>query len=418
MTLLAPAIASETSAYSSSGTDGIQIVEGDILQAQRSTQALQQDPRFQRRGMGLRGDRSPWADGVVPYMISTELAADSIAVIQEAIEHWNEVSGISLLPLHNLAGSQQYDFLHFQPGPGCASWVGRQGGEQEVWIAPSCSAGSVMHEIGHSLGLEHEHTRPDRDQYIVINRDNIDPEKAHNFDTTEYRSRELGAYDYASIMHYGPRFFSHNGLETITPLGSQSLLFGQSVSIGQRNAPSVGDINAVAQLYASDLSLTTRVVSEADTLTEITLYVTNQHTQGAHQLVLTVPTMGRHVLSQTDNAWRCSSALEQVICRLDRLAGGADSTLTITLDGPVAAADVLAEIHSKTPDANLGNNGTGGTVSLPPTAAAAQATYNDDSSSNNRSGTGASSIGLPVLLIFIGLRRAGWRRDRYRTPAA
>lgn len=418
MTLLSPAFASETAAYSSSDNGGLLIVEGDILQAQRSTQAVRQDPRFQNRGMGLRGERSPWTDGVVPYMISTELAADSIAVIQEAIEHWNEVSGISLLPLHNLAGSQQYDFLHFQPGPGCASWVGRQGGEQEVWIAPSCSAGSVMHEIGHSLGLEHEHTRPDRDQYIVINRDNIDPEKAHNFDTTEYRSRELGAYDYASIMHYGPRFFSHNGLETITPLGAQSLLFGQPVSIGQRNAPSAGDINAVAQLYASDLSLTTHVVSDTDTLTEITLYVTNQHTQGAHQLMLTVPTMGRNVLSQTDNAWRCSSGLEHVTCWLDRLAGGADSSVTVILDGPVDAADVLARIHSKTPDANLGNNGAGGTVSLPPIAAAAQTTYHDDSSSSNRLGTGATGMGLSVLLFFTGLRRAGKLRGRYRAPAA
>lgn len=55
----------------------------------------------------------------------------------------------------------------------CASFVGCQGGEQPVYISKVCRAGNLCHEIMHALGLHHEHTRQDRDQYVTIEWDNI-----------------------------------------------------------------------------------------------------------------------------------------------------------------------------------------------------------------------------------------------------
>ena len=58
----------------------------------------------------------------------------------------------------------------------------------------------------HTIGFWHEHTRPDRDEYVRINEWNIDTEKAgiHNWNKRKRWEANIngGEYDYCSIMHY------------------------------------------------------------------------------------------------------------------------------------------------------------------------------------------------------------------------
>jgi hypothetical protein len=71
----------------------------------------------------------------------------------------------------------------------------------------------------HVLGFWHEVARPDRDQYISVNYENIQPGLEYNFAPRTEKVTSLNSpYDYYSVLHYDGDAFSKNGRPTITPL--------------------------------------------------------------------------------------------------------------------------------------------------------------------------------------------------------
>ncbi|WKY13841.1 hypothetical protein Q1695_004575 [Nippostrongylus brasiliensis] len=109
----------------------------------------------------------------------------------------------------------------------------------------------IYHEILHSLGVHHEHKRPDRDDYITIHHDNIMDGVGEQFEKLLDDAVETHGtpYDFYSVMHYGKRGLGKNRaitIETHDPYYQDK--------IGQVK-PSIFDYQAVCNLYKCDICM-------------------------------------------------------------------------------------------------------------------------------------------------------------------
>ncbi|KAM3602868.1 uncharacterized protein V6R79_012265 [Siganus canaliculatus] len=179
--------------------------------------------------------KSLWPEATVPYTISKDLAQRESDVLA-AFKMISDVTCIRFKPL-----SDEFSYIKFRTGKGCASFVGCQGGAQSVFYSESCSVGNLCHEIVHALGLHHEHTRKDRDQHVTVDWNSIMSGRQKNFKMNGGDTLDL-PYDLDSIMHYGKYFFSKNGSPTVVPKNG-------GAQIGQRTHLSRLDIKKLNRLY-------------------------------------------------------------------------------------------------------------------------------------------------------------------------
>ena len=144
------------------------------------------------------------------------------------------------------------DYIKFRSlsDDGCSSHIGRGGGEQTIKLGPRCNTQhTIIHEMTHALGVWHEQTRPDRDNYVTIQLQNVESGKEHNFlkrNTFEVDSQGQG-YDYASVMHY--RLDSFN---TRDPL--HTLDVANQTEYRRQGSPELGRVPTMSKSDAIQLN--------------------------------------------------------------------------------------------------------------------------------------------------------------------
>jgi hypothetical protein len=164
--------------------------------------------------------------------------------------------------------TNESNWIQLVKDKGCYSFLGliRIGG-QNLSLGTGCvNSGVIQHEILHALGFYHEQSRPDRDDYVIVNFTNIISGMEYNFDkyTTNVDNFDL-PYDYDSIMHYGAFFFSKNKLPTLIPKN-------KNATIGNREKMSDYDIQGVRLHYPSQdsISSTTKITTSTNSIVTTT----------------------------------------------------------------------------------------------------------------------------------------------------
>lgn len=182
------------------------------------------------------GSRFRWNHATMIYEIDTSLPNQSR--ITEAMQEWTTKTGFKFK-----RRTHENDYVYFTDEGGCWSMIGKRGGMQKISLGSGCSKGNAIHEIGHAIGLFHEQSRNDRDNFVIIKWQNIISSNRNNFNQYLNSGADIGTYDYCSIMHYPRKAFSNNGQDTLVPRHSGTQC------MGQRNGLSHNDIKATKEIY-------------------------------------------------------------------------------------------------------------------------------------------------------------------------
>lgn len=212
--------------------------EGDLNLSEEQLLALRS-----RNGLIARTRR--WPNKTVFYKISPEFDLAHKRQIEKAI---TILEKSSCLQFKEASATTKYYINISGADTGCHSQVGylekvRRMNLQMHALDQGCfRIGSILHEFLHTLGFFHQQSASDRDDYIKIIEENIEPGMEMNFQQQSNTENFGIPYDYESVLHYSSVAFSKNGQKTIETLKP-------NVVIGQRKGLSFKDIAKLNTMY-------------------------------------------------------------------------------------------------------------------------------------------------------------------------
>jgi len=199
-------------------------------------------PDFGRNGIP---PTKRWTNGVIAYEVADTFAGQWYKnMLAKAMKEIQDHTCIKFVPR-----TDEKNYVKIINGTGCTSHVGMSGGIQYLSLNDerdsSCWWHTIMiHEMLHAIGLWHEQSRPDRDQYVTINTDNVIDHLRHNFRLLSSSDTYGVPYNYLSGMHYDKTAFTKNGKVTIETKDKK-----YQDMIGQRETIVDSDYEKVRRIY-------------------------------------------------------------------------------------------------------------------------------------------------------------------------
>jgi hypothetical protein len=210
----------------------------------------------------------PKVNGVatVYYVIDSQSDPNATPKIQSAIATSNaDFPGVLQWVAWNSALGPNYVDINLSASNTSGICEANEGYEaipaQPMSGSTNCTIGTILHEMGHVIGLWHEQSRADRDTYVTVNYDNVIKSAWSNFQIITDDEQILSSYDYASVMQYIPFAFSSNGgpvIESIPagiPMAGYEGVPSQKGPSGTPALPpfdySAGDKETILRLYGA-----------------------------------------------------------------------------------------------------------------------------------------------------------------------
>jgi hypothetical protein len=171
-----------------------------------------------------RVSTSLWPNGIIPFTLHNSVTDSVKKAISLAITHWESESCIRF----RLKEENDEFWITFRSdSTGCYSFVGKEetchGQGQPVSLSKGCDSFIVAaHEIGHAVGLRHQHNRPDRDDFVHVNWKNLISGSNIYFRKESYDTFGI-PYDYTSLMQYNQWHFSKDVMNKTAMVTSNPL---------------------------------------------------------------------------------------------------------------------------------------------------------------------------------------------------
>ncbi|XP_055337629.1 high choriolytic enzyme 2-like [Paramacrobiotus metropolitanus] len=192
---------------------------------------------------------------IIHYTVPQRIERSQVANITAALETIQEQTGscVQFQQVDEIGTKRnalrEYIVFKLANDKNCYTHIGRRNGANPIWLSRSCLSeiGIIMHEVLHKLGLFHEHSRPDRSDFVSVHYQNIFPNVSNQFEEYHNMDTHNLPYDVESIMHYGPLNGAKNSMNPSLTL--RSYFDGDKIKMGQREELSETDVKRVLLMY-------------------------------------------------------------------------------------------------------------------------------------------------------------------------
>jgi hypothetical protein len=262
--------------------EGQYIVEGDIVLRDDNTgnDITLNDGKLITRAAIINDKSRLWSQGKVYYFFNTKDDSTKLnSEVQNAMYKITSATNIFFIPVYTQEAfeyikTRDKGYVIFSASDSVnSSFVGNYRPEpNKIKLVQNDNA--ALHEICHTLGLIHEHSRPDRNNHVNINWNNIKSGKEHNFyciPPCPVYKEPSDKLDFGSVMMYNSWAFSKDEirLATITKKDG-STFYTQRENLSENDKSVINEKYPHLPVVTPDIIIHTKNIQPASTSCELT----------------------------------------------------------------------------------------------------------------------------------------------------